>query len=271
MELFPRYLVVNKQFRTGRWPFPGRLVWRFVPLLVVCAPLHAAPRQVLDIGRTTVRGARSPSWLDTPPATSATLDLLDAAVAADPLVSRETRQRLHRAAWRLIARSRDHVSRITSDAARAEALFDFMHREFLYGVYDAHCGHLQRTLDDGTHNCLMSTLVYLVLCRDAAIAAQAIASPGHVAVQIEISGAAYRIETTDRRWRPQTYESDPRSGKAITDRALIGRVHYNLGIHFAGEGNFPLAIQATRQSVRLDPTHLEARTNLLSNVDQCIA
>jgi tetratricopeptide (TPR) repeat protein len=163
-----------------------------------------------------------------------------------------------------LARCRQQTTQQTSDEQRAAVAFELVQAQWLTGPYDSNCARLQRTLEDGTYNCLMATLLYLATCRDAGLTAVPLAAPGHVAVRVWWDSVPHDVETTDRRWLPQPVELGSVRGQQISDRALLARVYYNLGIQLAREGDFVRALHTTRQSCRLDPTHAEARANLLA-------
>jgi tetratricopeptide (TPR) repeat protein len=189
--------------------------------------------------------------------------LLDAALAADPLGGPAGRDRGRDVVRELLALARQRLRGLDLDWQKAADALEFLHAQLLTGPYDPHCSCLQQTLDEGIHNCLMSTVLYVALCRDADLAAVALGSPGHVAVRVWLDGMPYDVETTDRRWRPHRSSI----GQEISDQALLGRIYYNLGIRLAREGNFESSLSATRVSFRLDPSHVEARANLLATLN----
>jgi tetratricopeptide (TPR) repeat protein len=151
----------------------------------------------------------------------------------------------------------------TAEESAARAL-EFLHAEVLTGPYDPHCASLTQTFADGRYNCLIATVLYLAICRDNGYRAVPMASPGHVSVRMWLGADTLDVETTDHRWRPGSSRTAPAGCHAISDSALLGRVYYNLGIRWARAGQWERAIEATRQSLRLDPEHAEARNNLLA-------
>jgi tetratricopeptide (TPR) repeat protein len=193
--------------------------------------------------------------------------LLLAALAADPWVTLDEQRHFRQQLNQRLAECQQFCGSRGSDWHRAEAVFEFVHSRLLTGPYDDGCARVQRTLADGTHNCLTATLFYLTLVRRAGIPAVPLAAPGHVAVRVWLGQAAWDVETTNSRWSPAA--GVERGGRLteISDSALVGRVYYNLGIRLAHAGDYERALAATRHSVQLDPQHLEAQGNLLATLN----
>lgn len=148
--------------------------------------------------------------------------------------------------------------------AADERAFAYLHQRLLYGPYAASCQHLRETLETGRHNCLTSTVLYIALCRSVGLQAHAVAMTGHVYVRITSATGSYDIETTSKRWVRQPPQE---AGLMISDRQLLARVYYNIGLAYAHQRAYALSIAATQRGFELDPRHQRSRDNLLATLN----
>lgn len=199
--------------------------------------------------------------------TTAPLTLLEAATAADPLVTAEDRKRFGVMARRRLAEAQAGGNIAGDPLQTARGAFAFLHGRILVGRFEPTCARVHVTLADGTFNCLTATYWYLALCRASGLTAAAVAAPNHVAVRLWIDGDAWDVETTDPEWNPRLSRPGDPAVRELSDNELLARVHYNLGIEFAEADRFEFALMATRRSCQLDPAHLDARANLLATIN----
>ena len=175
-----------------------------------------------------------------------------------------------------LARYRHHVQQCTGRLrsadrlARAETVFRYMHEQILTRQYREDITSVGSTLREGNFNCVTSTLIYVCLCRDMGIPAQAVALPNHVFVKLKLQPTVL-IETTYPQWSVLS-PNDPRINhiehlREISDVALLGRFFYNHGITWAKQSQFSPAVRAAKLSCRFDPSDSSAHINLLATIN----
>ena len=192
------------------------------------------------------------------------LELLAAAWKADPAYAETGGEAFRNESIKHLNISAALIADTSNPYQRAVILYWYLQDSVLVGEFDSGCARIARTLCNGDHNCLTSTLVYLALCRNAGIQCCALESPGHVRVQLTLKKRQHIVETTQRNgWSHATSMNEAK----ITDRQLIARVYYNLGILFAQAINYPQAAQLSWHAMQLDPTHGSSRNNWLATLN----
>ncbi len=227
-------------------------------LAVSVAPAEAVQRTIDPELWAIATSQRAGRWDS---ANDVLREALEADLAAEATAPRY--RSLTHAHW---ARFQQQLGPQAAAEHRARVAFEYLHAEILTGPFHPGCARVQRTLDDGTHNCLTATLLYLDACRSCGLAAIALATPGHVCVGLRIDGRDFRVETTSPRWELQPRSHGHPTERPISDTALVGRVYYNLGLQAAERGDFARAVVATRRGYELDPAHDAARANLLATL-----
>ena len=162
-----------------------------------------------------------------------------------------------------------------SDARIAKLTLRFLHRKILTGEYEAGSCDPGLAINGGTHNCIMSTILFCVLGESLGLDVHPVALPEHVRCELFLdNGSTVAIETTS----PQGYattESDPGPADAHTDQrarrlssvGLLAKVLYNRGLQSLASRNFESALAQTELSHRLDPDHLPAAGNIASVIN----
>ena len=165
---------------------------------------------------------------------------------------------------------------------RAEALFEFMHREILPGGYDSGATELTGLLDTGRFNCASATVLFNALAADCGLDARAIELPRHAFSEIISAGDPLPIETTCPTWfhasestgrtaRHVTSATDlsaaAATGREVSPTALVGVIYYNRGIDFLDREQFPAAVSANLRALRFDPANAAAEGNLLAAIN----
>lgn len=170
--------------------------------------------------------------------------------------------------------------------ARARAIFDFLHRRILTGDYDANCTELDRTLDEGSFNCVSSLVLYWRLCRRFAVPVVAVETPGHSFAVLVASDAPWDVETTCPDWfelsdagrrrrqspastggRPEGDHGGEPPRRELSETALVAIVYYNRAIDLLHRDAFARAVAANQLALRLDPASADARENLLATLN----
>ena len=162
------------------------------------------------------------------------------------------------------------ASQAALPAQRAELIFRYMHDRILTGAYDENVNCVRDSLRSGRYNCITSTLLYLCLCRECGLEANAVAVPNHVLVKLKLDrevlvetthDSFHRLGLHDQRI-PRIHES-----REIGDVALLGRFFYNRAIQHVQQGDYAEALKAATMSCRLDPLDASARNNLLATMN----
>lgn len=224
---------------------------------------EARPAAATILGPVRLARADQTSVTITKTKRTAPHPLLSAALRADPQSAPWSFQR----ASRQLRRHQQWAQQQAATGAPAERVrrvHEYVHRRVLRGDYDASCARLDRTLESGDYNCLTATLLYLDLCRVSGTDVRALASPNHVRIVWQAAGTSRAIETTDPRWQPEALRADE---FPITDRQLVARVYYNLGIEYAKREEYAAAESLTRTGWSLDPTLDDARENWLATLN----
>jgi tetratricopeptide (TPR) repeat protein len=167
---------------------------------------------------------------------------------------------------------------------QAEAVFEFMHRNILYGGYDLAYTDLRRVLDEGRFNCVSATVLFNYLAEELGLVCHGLEMPGHAMSRILLPSGTFDIENTCPRWFHLNGDSDhPMNavgqmiGTAATaDRSkarevspiqLAAMIYYNRGVDFLTEKRFDEAVRANAKALRLDPGNATARGNLLATIN----
>ena len=215
----------------------------------------AAPRSSLD--RLLLEDAADGHW--------DRLSLCQAALIADGVQDEESLARFTQE----LERVRDVLTREPFGEEPPRAVFEFMHKQVLRGVYRAQCT-LSRSLDQGDFNCLTATVLYQWLCEACGIECHPISATAHV--YCRIAGAeSCDVETTSRAWT-QAVQSrrdveDAAHARVITPVELVGKIYYNRGSAMLEQGLFAEAIETLRMALELDSGHQAARTNFLAAIN----
>ncbi len=171
-------------------------------------------------------------------------------------------------AWRDAARA---VCRPESlPRQRAQAIFEFMHREILHGAYDAAATELTLTLDKGTFNCVSATVLFNALAADCGLSARAVELPRHAFSVLVAGDDPLVIETTCPNWFRESRTvppADMRVGRTVSPLALVAVIYYNRGIELLARGEFAAAVSANLRALRFDPSSETARGNLLTAIN----
>ncbi len=155
------------------------------------------------------------------------------------------------------------VTGMESAEAIAKTALRFIKQEILRGEYDPMCCDLRESLQGGSHNCLMSTLLFVSLARSAGLEAHAVAQPGHVKAFIVVDQAkdnAYLdVETTRADGVKKSLNRD--AGRKLNDVHLMAKILYNRGLCELAQRHFDQSLALTELSSQLDPQHQPAVEN----------
>jgi tetratricopeptide (TPR) repeat protein len=192
--------------------------------------------------------------------------LFDAALVASGLTD-EPRLLEHNVKFRRLLLDLTAECTDSSERARAERVFQFMHARVLTGPYDAKCSNFQATLDEGRFNCVTATLLYQLLCEHVSLNPQIIATPGHVFSSFE-QPTIGDVQTTCVDWfrtpHPARDAGSLSVRRRLSDVQLIGKIYYNEGVGLLETNQFSAAIHTLQVSLQLDSQDPAARDNLLA-------
>ncbi len=175
------------------------------------------------------------------------------------------------------------VQKEGSEQRRAEALFEFMHRRILRGVYNARATEVTHPLDDGTYNCVSATVLYTALALDCGLNVRAVERPRHAMCILEASGEKLDIETTCPNWFQISSDLRQQAESAAIARAagsaaasnrrevcpteLVAVIYYNRGVDLLRDGQPANAVSVNLRALQLDPLNETAQGNLLASIN----
>ena len=182
----------------------------------------------------------------------------------------------HRQAWQICRRE-------TSQLGQAQALFEFLHREILFGGYDARATELTRTFDKGKFNCASASLLFTALATDCGLTVHAVERPRHAMCALYIDGQRTIIETTCPNWFRLTPDMRRDAERAVVARTtladrssvvreispaeLIAVIYYNRGVDLLQEMQYAAAVSVNLRALRLDPKNATVFGNLLASIN----
>ena len=159
-----------------------------------------------------------------------------------------------------------------SPREQVRAVFEFMHRELLYGGYRLDATDMTTVLREGRFNCVSSSVLFCCLCSRFGIAAEGLEIPGHAMTRVELPDGELRIEATCPQWfsligDPRRREElirktvggqvskaagKPDGFRGVSGVELIATIYYNRGVDLLGRREFAAAMAANCKAVRLD-------------------
>ena len=186
----------------------------------------------------------------------------------------------------LCAELRDSGAMRGSPRERAQVLFEFMHRRVLYGGYEIDCTDLALALDQGRFNCVSASVLYNCLAGRFGLTARGLETPGHAKSRLILPDGVLDVETTCPTWfrligEPEkqaelvrkTIGVQPSAGlpaaepREVSGAALVATIYYNRGVDLLGQQRFAEALAANAKALRLDPSSVTARGNLLATLN----
>jgi len=187
---------------------------------------------------------------------------------------------------RLVAELRESDTTAGTPRQQAQWVFEFMHRRILRGGYRLEATALTEALDRGQFNCVSASVLFHCLAREFGLPVCAMEGPGHAMTRLRLAGEIVDVETTCPEWfrlaadlRKQaerarkiparTAEVDRRARplREVSDVQLVAMIYYNRGVDLLGEKRFPEALAANAKALRLDPSSVTARANLLATLN----
>ena len=210
--------------------------------------------------------------------------LLDAALIAsgvdDTSALRHYRNRV--AAWAEELRQNNRMD--GPQRRQVEMIFEFLHRNILYGKYNIECTDLRQALDQGRFNCVSATVLFNCLAGEFGYSCCALETPGHALSRVYLPDGPLDVETTCPRWFhlqhdpiKQTEALEKTIGrKSVDDKSklreispiqLTAMIYYNRGVDFLTEKRFAQATAANAKALRLDPLNSTARGNFLATIN----
>lgn len=172
---------------------------------------------------------------------------------------------------RLVGFLRSSRERSISPAERpasvAQQVFQLVQQRTSPGEYTPDCAQLSQTLRRQAHNCLTATLLFVAGCREAGLPCFALGSAGHVCAHVYLDGKPQRVELTIPTWHAACLAASIPGERPLDDRALLGRLYYNLGLQFEKRQDYSSAVRAMMCSHQLDPRHRASQANLLATLN----
>ncbi len=184
----------------------------------------------------------------------------------------------------LVERLRNGNALRGTPAQKAEAIFEFMHRQVLRGGYDLAYSDLRRVLDDGRFNCVSASVLFNYLAGECGLECCGLEMPSHAMSRVVLADGPLDVETTCPRWF--RLQSDPKLQEAAAattigtaasaDRSkarqvspiqLAAMIYYNRGVDLLSDKRFAEAAKMNAKALRLDPKNATARGNLLATLN----
>ncbi len=210
--------------------------------------------------------------------------LFEASLVASGVQDAARRQAYQDQLKRLIDRLQSEISADGDEFDKALAVFEWMHKELLYGGYDLKASSLAEVLDHGKFNCVSSVVLYQCLCRAVKISAYGIEVPAHAFCGVQFADRAIDVETTCPTWFEVL--TDPKRRQASLEEVLgsqhnssyvqrrklspagiIAILYYNRGVEYVEGRQFALAVDANLKALLLDPASATSRGNLLAAIN----
>jgi hypothetical protein len=205
--------------------------------------------------------------------------LLSAALYAGGCQQSET---IERCRQRLAGFCREQHAALADDATmriRAERVVQAVFRDMLISPFQPYCYRVDETLAGTSHNCLTSTILLLIVCRELDLPVTAMALPEHVycrlwvpepwdvqtALSERVPGlgefSAALAPPCDGRW---SAGSEIAYQAGLEDRQLVARICYNRGTCLLVQKEYERAWRHLRVAYQLDARYRPTRHNLIA-------
>lgn len=195
---------------------------------------------------------------------------LEAALVAGGVKDADCLRRYRQKAAAFVEQLRRGESLGSKPAQRAEAIFEFMHRQILRRGYDLGHTDLRQVLDDGRFNCVSATVLFNYLAGQFGLDCRGAATPGHVVSRLVLPEGTLDVETTCPtwfRWKGDAKLSQVAPAREVSPIQLAAMIYYNRGVDLLREKRFAEAAEANAKALRLDPANATARGNLLATIN----
>lgn len=212
--------------------------------------------------------------------------LLASALVASGVSDAEVLRRYERQVADLVAELR-RSGRVTgSPRQQAQAVYEFMHRRVLRGGYQLDGTDLTVVLTQGRFNCVSASVLFNCLAAEFGLVARGLEVPGHALSRLVLPDGSLDVETTCPDWFrllddpkkqaeivSRTLGVPRASGRAsegrreVSDVELVATIYYNRGVDLLGQKQFAAAVAANAKALRLDPSSVTARGNLLATIN----
>lgn len=208
--------------------------------------------------------------------------LFEAALAANGDLD-ETSLACYRLAWHEWLTTLRQTTLECDPRQRAEAIFEYLHRQVLGGEYQADCTDLARTIAGDGYNCVGATVLFNSLAQALGLQVHAIETPEHVYSVVTTASGPVEIEMTCRRWFEVIDDRAQRralieqtlgkpapkqaAARRVSVAGLVALVYYNAGVDALAAERFADAAAFNVKALRLDPANLLARGNLMATLN----
>ncbi len=245
---------------------------------------HSDPRRLLD-GFVSLSTLEVGLFADAADGILDKHSLLTAALVASGVDDPETVDSYEKQVAVLADRLRRSPALSGSPREQVRAVFEFMHRELLYGGYHLDATDMTTVLQEGRFNCASASVLFCCLCSRFGIAAQGLEIPGHAMIRVELPDGELKIEATCPQWfrlidDPQrraelirkTIGRQAAAGnsdgfRSVSGVELVATIYYNRGVDLLGRRQFAEAMAANCKAVRLDRSNETAWGNLLATLN----
>lgn len=162
---------------------------------------------------------------------------------------------------------------------RAERVVQAVFRDMLTSPFQPYCYRVDETLAGTSHNCLTSTILLLIVCRELDLPATAMSLPEHVYCRLWVP-EPWDVQTTlpepmpgrgepaaalfPRRDGRLSAESDIAYRAGLEDRQLLARICYNRGTCLLVQKEYERAWRHLRVAYQLDARYRPTRHNLIA-------
>ena len=246
------------------------------------AAAHSDPRRVLD-DFVSLSTLEVDLFADAADGSLDKHSLLAAALVASGVDDAETVWSYENQVAVLAQRLRRSGAVSGSPRERVRAIFEFMHRELLYGGYRLDATDMTTVLQEGRFNCVSASVLFCCLCSRFGIAAEGLEIPGHAMTRVKLPDGELRIEATSPQWfrlidDPQRRQEmirktagwqagKPAGFRGVSGVELVATIYYNRGVDLLGRREFAEAMAANCKAVRLDRANKTAWGNLLATLN----
>jgi len=210
--------------------------------------------------------------------------LLEAALIASGVQSVEALRHYRQRHAALLEQLRRSLPADGSPQQRAEAIFEFMHRQVLRGGYGVEYTDLRLAFDEGRFNCVSASVLFNCLAGECGLAVCGLEIPGHAMSRLRLPGGPLDVETTCPGWfrlmdDPQKQADLVRKtlgpnvsrncsqAREVSPIEIAAMIYYNRGVDLLARKRFAEAGSANAKALRLDPASTTARGNLLATLN----
>ncbi len=128
------------------------------------------------------------------------VSLLDAALIAEGLTTREKRARYCARFESLLSTLTSQTRTLQDELMKTEKVYTFLHSYALYAKYDLNCSSVAASLDSGVFNCVSATVLFNCFASRVGLEVAALETTGHAKSRVKYADSFLDLETTCTNW-----------------------------------------------------------------------